>query len=608
MMQSRISIPVWKTAITTALVSLSSLSLSIPGALAQARKQPNIIVLVADDWGLTDVGAFGGEMATPNLDALAASGVRFANFHTAGSCSPTRAMLQTGVSSHRAGIGNLLETTPPEHLGKPGYWGELNNRVATIAELLRGAGYRTYFTGKWHLGHTRTSLPGARGYDRSLALSQTGADNFENKPNLLLYDHADWTEDGKPAQLPKRFYSSTLIVDKAVAYIDSGRASGKPFFASINFLANHIPVQAEDADIAAYRGRYEAGWTALREERRQGAIARGIMPGDVQMAEMSTTTNWSSLSPAERNQRAGAMAVYGAMATAMDREIGRLIAHLKATGEYDNTVFVFLSDNGPEPSDPMAMGALSRFNVKMRYDQGPDQQGRPGSLTVIGAGFASAAAAPLRGYKFTASEGGLRVPLIVAWPGNPAFRRGAVARGFAHVTDIAPTLLAMAGTRAPTGRFEGRTVEPMRGESLFPVLTGEAATVHDQDQPLGYELAGNSALFKGEYKLVRNLPPYGDGAWHLYNIVRDPGETRDLAAMEPDRVAAMQADYTAYARADGVLAMPAGYSAPAQIAANVRRTVLIPRLLGLWPTAAGLVAVIAGLVWWRRQRRRINSK
>ncbi|MFN5821253.1 MAG: arylsulfatase, partial [Novosphingobium sp.] len=145
-------------------------------------------------------------------------------------------------------------------------------------------------------------------------------------------------------------------------------------------------------------------------------------------------------------------------------------------------------------------------------------------------------------------------------------------------------------------------------ESLFPVLTGEAATVHDQDQPLGYELAGNSALFKGEYKLVKNLPPYGDGAWHLYNIVRDPGETRDLAAMEPDRVAAMLADYTAYARADGVLAMPAGYSAPAQIAANVRRTVLIPRLLGLWPTAAGLVAVIAGLVWWRRQRRRINSK
>ncbi|MCZ8304891.1 arylsulfatase [Novosphingobium sp.] len=563
---------------------------------------------MADDWGFTDVGAFGGEMATPNLDALAALGVRFSNFHAAGSCSPTRAMLQTGVSSHRAGIGNLLETTPPEHLGRPGYGGELNNRVATIAELLRGAGYRTYFTGKWHLGHTRTSLPGARGYDRSLALSQTGADNFENKPNLLLYDRADWTEDGKPAQLPKRFYSSTLIVDKAVAYIDSGRSSGKPFFASINFLANHIPVQAEDADIAAYRGRYEAGWTALREQRRQGAIARGIMPGDVQMVEMSTTTNWSSLSPAERNQRAGAMAVYGAMATAMDREIGRLIAHLKATGEYDNTVFVFLSDNGPEPSDPMAMGALSRFNVKMRYDQSLGQQGRPGSLTVIGAGFASAAAAPLRGYKFTASEGGLRVPLIVAWPGNPAFQRGAVAPGFAHVTDIAPTLLAMAGTQVPTGHFEGRTVEPMRGESLFPVLTGEAPTVHDQDQPLGYELAGNSALFKGEYKLVKNLPPYGDGAWHLYNIVRDPGETRDLAAMEPDRVAAMQADYTAYARADGVLPMPVGYSAPAQIAANVRRTVLIPRLLGLWPVAAGLFAVIAGLIWWRRQRRRINSK
>jgi arylsulfatase/uncharacterized sulfatase len=256
----------------------------------------------------------------------------------------------------------------------------------------------------------------------------------------------------------------------------------------------------------------------------------------------------------------------------------------------------------------MAMGALSRFNVKMRYDQSLGQQGRPGSLTVIGAGFASAAAAPLRGYKFTASEGGLRVPLIVAWPGNPAIQRGALARGFAHVTDIAPTLLAMAGVQVPVRFFEGRQIEPMRGKNLALVLADEAAATRDEDSPLGYELAGNAALFRGEYKLVKNLPPYGDGAWHLYNIVRDPGETRDLAAMEPDRLAAMQADYTAYARADGVLPMPVGYSAPAQIAANVRRTVLIPRLLGLWPVAAGLFAVIAGLIWWRKQRRRINSK
>ncbi|MEN9719154.1 MAG: hypothetical protein RIQ99_2032, partial [Pseudomonadota bacterium] len=496
---------------------------------------PNIVILLADDWGFTDVGAFGSEIATPNIDTLAAHGVRFSNFHVAGNCSPTRAMLQTGVINHRAGLGNMPETIPPEHLGKPGYESHLNNRVVTIADQLRGAGYRTYLTGKWHLGHTLDTLPTARGYDHALALSQSGADNFENKPNLLLYQRADWTEDGRPARLPKRFYSSTLLVDRMIAYIDADRASGKPFFASVNFLANHIPIQASDADIAAYAGRYAAGWTALRNARRAGAIARGVMPAGMPMVTMPTTADWTSLSPAERRQRAGAMAAYGAMATAMDREVGRLIAHLKAIGAYDNTIFVFLSDNGAEATDPMGMNFLSAINARVYYDQSTAQQGRPGSLTAMGAGFASAASAPLRGYKFTASEGGLRVPLIMAWPGNPAIRSGAVAGGFAHVTDLAPTLLQLAGVAPQHGSFAGRRVEPMIGMNLAPMLTGSAPAVHPADQPLGYELSGNAVLFKGDYKLVKNLPPYGDGRWHLFNITTDPGEVTDLAAAQPQR-------------------------------------------------------------------------
>lgn len=590
--------------VAAALAALTLLHPGVPGAQTVPQRPPNIIILLADDWGFSDVGAFGSEIATPHLDALAASGVRFANFHVAGSCSPTRAMLQTGVINHRAGLGNMPETIPPEHLGKPGYETHLNSRVATIAEILRSSGYRTYLTGKWHLGHSPDTLPTARGYDRALALSQSGADNFENKPNLLLYDRADWTEDGRPARLPARFYSSTLIIDRTIAYIDGGRASGKPFLASVNFLANHIPVQAADVDIAAYRGRYDAGWSALREERRKAAIARGVMPANVAMITMPTTEDWSSLGPEERRQRSGAMAAYGAMASAMDREIGRLVAHLKVIGEYDNSIFVFLSDNGAEATDPMEFGLMSRVNARLLYNQSAAEQGRPGSLTAIGAGFASAAAAPLRGYKFTASEGGLRVPLIISWPGNPAFQRGSIARGFAHVTDIAPTLLALAGTAPPEGAFAGRKVEAMQGKSLTPMLTDPRAQVHASDQPLGYELSGNAVLFKGDYKLVKNLPPYGDGAWRLYNIVADPGETRDLSASEPGRFEAMQADYAAFAKANGVLPMPAGYTAPAQIMANAMRTLLIPRLLALWPVWAGLSAGMAGLVWWRRRRRR----
>ncbi len=588
----------------TLLTALALLSPATLGAQSAPAKAPNIVILLADDWGFSDVGAFGGEIATPNIDALAAKGVRFSNFHVAGSCSPTRAMLQTGVINHRAGLGNMPETIPPEHLGKPGYEAHLNNRVVTIADQLRAGGYRTYLTGKWHLGHTPDTLPTARGYDHALALAQSGADNFEDKPNLLIYDKTEWSDDGKPAKLPKRFYSSTLIVDRMIGYIDRGRASGKPFLASVNFIANHIPVQARDADIAAYAGRYNAGWTALRKERRAAAIAKGVMPADVAMVTMGTSGDWSKLSAEQKRQRAGAMAAYAGMGTAMDREIGRLVTHLKAIGEYENTIFVFLSDNGAEATDPMNMGAFTRWNANLLYDQSIAQQGRPGSLTAQGAGFASASASPLRGYKFTANEGGLRVPMIMAWPGNRAIKGGSIASGFAHVTDMPLTLLKLAGVAPQQGRFSGRRVEPMIGMDLTPMLTGAASSVHSADKPLGYELSGNAVLFKGDYKLVKNLPPYGDGRWRLYNITTDPGETNDLSGSDPQRFADMQSDYAAFAKANNVLPMPDGYTAPKQILANALRTLLIPRLIALWPVGGLLLIATATLVWWRRRRRR----
>lgn len=584
------------------LMALALLSPNTLGAQAVPAKRPNIVILLADDWGFTDVGAFGGEIATPHIDALAAKGVRFSNFHVAGSCSPTRAMLQTGVINHRAGLGNMPETIPPEHLGKPGYEAQLNNRVVTIADQLRVGGYRTYLTGKWHLGYTPDTLPTARGYDRAFALAQSGADNFEDKPNLLIYDKTAWSEDGKPVKLPKRFYSSTLIVDRMISYIDSGKASGKPFLASVNFIANHIPVQARDADIAAYAGRYNAGWAVLRNERRAAAIAKGVMPADVRTVTMNTSGDWSKLSAQQRQQRSGAMAAYAAMGTAMDREIGRLVAHLKAIGVYENTIFVFLSDNGAEATDPMNMGAFTRWNANQLYDQSIGQQGRPGSLTAQGAGFASASVSPLRGYKFTASEGGLRVPMIITWPGNPALKAGSVAKGFAHVTDLSLTLLKLAGFTPQQGSFAGRRVEPMIGMDLSPMLTGAASSVHSADKPLGYELSGNAVLFKGDYKLVKNLPPYGDGRWRLYNITADPGESNDLSVSDPQRFAAMQRDYAAFAKANNVLPMPEGYTAPKQIFANALRNLLIPRLLALWPAGLLLVMVIATMIWWRRRR------
>ena len=588
-----------------AIIAIAALIGAFPVQAQPAKpapRHPNIVILLADDWGFSDVGSFGAEFATPNIDALAYAGVRFSNFHVAGSCSTSRAMLQTGVMNHRNGLGNMPETIPDEHRGKPGYDTVLNHRVVTIGELLKAAGYRTYLTGKWHLGSDATRLPHARGYDRAFSLADAGADNFEQRPIEGMYDKANWTENGKPATLPKNYYSSRFVVQRMIDYIEADRKSGKPFLASINFLANHIPVQAPDSDIARYSAMYQGGWTALREARAKRAAALGIVPPGVPMVTMPTTPDWKKLDDEERVAAARVMQAYAGMATAMDHEIGRLVAHLKAAGDYDNTIFVFLSDNGAEPTNPFS-SLRNRLFLGMQYDLATANIGRPGSFAAIGSGWASAAASPLSGYKFSATEGGLRVPLIIAWPGHAGIRAGGISDGLAHVTDILPTLTELAGVPGHGGNWRGRAVEPVTGRSLLPMLKGGAGSVHG-DAPLGYELSGNAALFRGDYKLVRNLAPTGDGEWRLFNLKADPGETRDLAAAEPARFKTMMADYRAYAKANGVLDMPAGYTADEQINRYAFEQQGKPRLIrfGLWVGA--FVLLVSGLIWGLRRRRR----
>ncbi|MBL0768477.1 arylsulfatase [Sphingopyxis sp. DHUNG17] len=590
----------------TVLLILATLFAATPAQAqrpAASPRYPNVVILLADDWGFTDVGAFGAEFATPNIDALARTGVRFSNFHVAGSCSPTRAMLQTGVMSHRAGLGNMPETIPDEHRGKPGYDTVMNHRVVTIGQMFQAAGYRTYLTGKWHLGSDAGRLPEARGYHRAFSLADAGADNFAQRPIEGLYETAAWTEGGKPATLPADYYSSRFVVERMIDYIEEGRAANAPFFASINFLANHIPIQAPDSDIARYAAMYRDGWTALRAARAKRAAALGIVPAGAPMVRMATTPDWATLDRDERAAAVRVMQAYAGMATAMDRAVGRLVAHLKATGDYENTIFVFLSDNGAEPTNPFNRWR-NRFFLNQQYDLSTANIGRPNSFSAIGPGWASAAASPLAGYKFSAAEGGLRVPLIIAWPGNDKVGAGTIQAGFAHVTDIVPTLAELAGVALHSGEWQGKAVEPVMGRSLVPMLGDAAGSVHGDD-PLGYELSGNAALFRGDFKLVRNLPPVGDGRWRLHDLSRDPGETRDLSAAMPDRFASMLADYRAFAKANGVLDMPPGYSAADQIDryafAQQGRARLIR--LGLW--VGGTCLLVAALVWaWRRRRRR----
>ena len=564
--------------------------------------RPNIVVLVADDWGFTDLGAFGGEIATPNLDALAQRGMRFSNFHVAASCSPTRSMLLTGVDNHKNGIGNLREAMPREHLGKPGYLGSLSTEVVTVSELLQSGGYRTYAVGKWNVGSEPHNLPNRRGFDRSIVQGDTGSDNWE--PDRLYLPHrpvVDWYEDGKKAVMPREYYSSTYFVDRMLEYLRSGAASGKPFFAYLGFQANHVPVQAPQAFIDKYKGRYKDGWTILRQTRRDRAAALGLIPQDTPMVTMSTTKDWNTLTDKERRLAERQMEVYAAMAEAMDQQVGRLVAHLKQTGEFDNTVFVFLSDNGAEGSDYHQAQLWLRLMTP--YTQNADTLGGKHTYGIPGPGWASASVSPLSAYKFWAGEGGIRTPMFISGvAGTPA---NGIHSGLTHVTDVVPTLLELAGVPHPGSRFQGRAVLAPEGLSLLPVLKGAMSAVRAPDQILGYELSGNQALFKGELKLVKNVAPVGDGQWHLFNLRRDPGETRDLQQELPDAFRAMQADYAGWARAHGVLPIPAGYEPADQVMVNSWHNYWWPLYGYVFVAIPVLILLVIGLLlraWLRRPR------
>ncbi|MFN3933144.1 MAG: arylsulfatase [Parvibaculum sp.] len=544
----------------TAAVMATGLIAAAPAEAQDSR--PNIVVILADDAGFSDFGAYGSEISTPNIDALAARGALFSNFHASPVCAPSRAMLLTGMTSHLAGVGNLPETLPPQHQGAPGYLGRLADDVVTVAALLRQAGYRTAVTGKWHLGHEPSALPPAHGFDRSFVLDASGADNWEQRSYLPIYPDAPWFEDGKPATLPEDFYSSKFIVDKAIDYIDEGDGAAAPFFAYLAFQAIHIPVQAPREFVEKYEGVYAEGWEALRRKRFENVVARGLVPEGTELGPMPDGLRaWETLSEREKALFAKSMAVNAAMLEAMDFHIGRFIGHLKQRGEFENTVFFILSDNGPEPNAPTDIPGFSQWLWWEGYSRDVETLGEKGTYAFIGPEFASAAASPGAFFKLYAGEGGIRVPFIVAGAGIPA--AGQVA-DFSFITDIAPTILDLANVEQVSA-FDGRAVKPMTGRSLMPLLSGVAPHYGPEDA-VGLEAAGNAALFRGNYKLVRNMPPHGDGAWYLYDMAVDPGETRDLAAERPELFEAMRAAYERFARDSGVLDMPPGYEQMAEIA------------------------------------------
>jgi arylsulfatase A-like enzyme len=558
----------------------------------EMSKRPNIVLILADDLGFTDLGVYGSEISTPNIDHLANQGVKFSNYHTSPSCAPSRAMLLTGVDSHLAGVPNIPEALPPEQTGYDNYEGVLSTNVATVASLLNSEGYHTYMAGKWHLGKTEHLLPFNRGFERTLSMADTGADNWEQKPYIAMYDHAHWTRDGKEVQLEEPFYSSELLVDEMIQFIDSNITDGKPFFSFVSFLAVHIPVQAPKEYTDRYLNTYKNGWGELRASRHASALDIGLVPKGTERVEHPFIENWDTLSEAEKKFEAKRMAVYAGMISAMDHHIGRLLDYLEKRGQIDNTIFIFTSDNGPEYTflpDP--------FIASQGYTHNYDDLGEIGSLNFIGPNYASAAASPLSFFKFYTGEGGLRVPLVVSGPGIKA--RTGFENAAAHVTDITPTILALAGVDQVQERFGGRKIEPITGKDLTPLLEGSAEQVYQSNDYAAYEVAGNAALFTDKYKIVLNRQPLGDSEWHLFDIINDPGETKDLKAHYPKLFQHMLNLYLRYSEEKGVQPVPDHYTQEAEATRKILENQFADNLL-IWL----LIILTLGLfVLFARQRK-----
>jgi arylsulfatase A-like enzyme len=524
-------------------------------------KRPNFLLILADDLGFSDIGAFGGEIATPNLDALALRGLRLTDFHSAPACSPTRSMLLTGTDHHIAGIGTMAESLGPAHQGKPGYEGHLNDRVVTVAELLREAGYLTLMSGKWHLGLTRETSPWARGFERSFTLLPGAANHYAEAPPFR--DDAIqprlrtiYMEDDRVVpHPPDGFYSSDSFADRLLAYLDERRDPDRPFFAYLAFTAPHWPLQAPAEIVARYRGRYDAGPEALRQERLRRLQAMGLCPADaVPHPVVARGRRWSELTPDERRVSARTMEVYAAMVERLDWNVGRVVDRLRETGEVDDTVVLFMSDNGAEGALLEALPSFGpRFmeHIARHYDNRLDNIGRANSFVWYGPHWAQAATAPSRLFKMFTTEGGIRV---VAFVTDPALaRQAAIGTAFATVMDIMPTVLELAGVAHPGRRWHGRAVMPMRGCSLLPYLDGESERVHSTDEATGWELFGRMAIRQGDWKAVRIPAPDGPGSWQLYDLAKDPGETDDLAAAFPHRLAALIALWDAYVEETGTI-------------------------------------------------------
>lgn len=515
------------------------------------ENRPNFVIIVADDMGFSDMGAFGGEINTPNLNQLANEGIRFTNFYVAPTCSPTRSMLLTGYDNHLVGLGNMYERTPSNQRDVPGYEGYLRLDYPTMAEILKKNGYHTYMAGKWHLGKAKNHLPHARGFERSFSMLSGSGSYFDFKGPDEGIEKNHFSEDGKYLEeLPKKFYATTTYTDKIIEYIESNKGDGQPFLAYLAHQAPHDPLAVPNKWLRKYEGVFDKGWDVLRDERLEKMVAMGILSEKTQMGERFWyIPKFDDLKPLTQVVVARKMEIYAAVLDYMDMEIGRLMKYLEDNNLRENTYIVFFSDNGPETGDKAnsysKYPATNKANwMAKTYTHGYQNWGRKGSWTAYGPSWAQVSAAPFKGAKATTYEGGIRSPLIVVTP-EKTMHGKLNTEAIMQVKDIAPTFLELAGINASPYK--------MQGKSWVTTLNGKNASPRSDDDYIGVELMNGKAIRKGDWKIVQMPVPFGNGEWELYNLADDPGERVDLAKQNPEKVMELVAHWEEFATTNNII-------------------------------------------------------
>jgi len=528
------------------------------GALAATPpRRPNIILILADDLGYSDLGCYGGEIRTPNLDRLAQRGIRFTHFYNAARCCPSRASIMTGLYPHQAGMGGMV-AGPKSNQPLEGYRGQLNDRCVTVAQVLRESGYATLMSGKWHLGQP---WPDQKGFDEYFGLLGGFNSFWSPTPYSRL-------PEGRPmrAYPEGQFYATNAITDHALDFLGGARKQKKPYFLYLAYNAPHFPLHAPKDVIDQYAAMYEQGWDRIREQRfnRQREMRlvdstweftpRSVIPPN-RVATPHGWANkqnpaWDSVDAARRKDLARRMGVFAAMVEIMDRNIGRVVDDLRRNGELDHTLILFLSDNGACAEwDPWGFDTASGPDNILHQGAELDRMGQPGTYHSYGSGWANASNTPFRLYKHYNHEGGIAAPFIAHWPGGIA-RRGVFERECGHIIDLMPTFVELAGARYPSER-QGSPILPMEGRSLTPAFAGKPI----QRDALYWEHEGNRAMRAGRWKLAAVDP---GGEWELFDMEKDPTEMHNLAASQPERVKAMAARWETWAKRTHALPWPYG--------------------------------------------------